>query len=92
MSNKVIPNRAILGGSPLGLIGVKSWYGSDGLSTFNAGKTRNVKVDEYNNRSSSAGMLYGNSLFSGYRVVRAWPEINMNEDGTYDTKGTSDVV
>lgn len=79
-------NNKILGGSPLGLIGVKSWYNSDGLSTFNAGKTRNVKVEDYNKTSSSAGMLYGNSLFSGYRVVRAWPEIKGS-----DTKGTNDV-
>ena len=64
-------NKSILGGSPLGLIGVRSYYGNSGLSTFNAGKTRNVKVDEYNKNSTKAGMLSGNSLFSGYRVVRA---------------------
>lgn len=79
-------NNKILGGSPLGLIGVKSYFGDDKLSTFNAGKTRNVNVPEYNNRTSKAGMLYGNSLFSGYRVVRAWPDINGS-----DTKGTNDV-
>ena len=33
-------NAKILGGSPLGLIGVRSHYGASGLSTFNAGKTR----------------------------------------------------
>lgn len=85
-------NRSILGGSPLGLIGVKSWYGSDGLSTFNAGKTRNIKVQEYNLNKSNAGMISGNSLFSGYRVVRAWPNIIEKPDGTFDTKGVGDVV
>ncbi len=85
-----MPNRSILGGSPLGLIGVRSFYDNKGISTFNAGKTRNIKVTEYNKNSSSAGMLYGNSLFSGYRVFRAWPSISMR-DGEYDTKGTSDV-
>jgi uncharacterized membrane protein YgcG len=79
-------NAKILGGSPLGLIGVRSYYGKSGLSTFNAGKSRNVKVDDYNKNSSKAGMISGNSLFSGYRVVRAWPNV-----GAADTKGLSDV-
>ena len=85
-------NSKILGGSPLGLIGVKSWYGNDGLSTFNAGKTRNIKVQEYNLNQSNAGMVSGNSLFTGYRVVRAWPDIREVEPGVYDTKGIGDVV
>jgi len=79
-------NRSILGGSPLGLIGVRSYFGQSGLSTFNAGKTRNVKVDEYNKNSSKAGMISGNSLFSGYRVVRAWPSVTEK-----DPKGLGDV-
>ena len=79
-------NKSILGGSPLGLIGVRSHYSNSGLSTFNAGKTRNVRVDEYNKNSSKAGMLYGNSLFSGYRVVRAWPEVSAE-----DPKGINQV-
>jgi len=80
-------NRSILGGSPLGLIGVRSYYGASGLSTFNAGKTRNVKVDEYNKNSTKAGMVSGNSLFSGYRVVRAWPNVTEK-----DPKGLGDVT
>ena len=80
-------NKSILGGSPLGLIGVRSYYGNSGLSTFNAGKTRNVKVDEYNKNSTKAGMLSGNSLFSGYRVVRAWPNVTEK-----DPKGLGDVL
>jgi hypothetical protein len=79
-------NAKILGGSPLGLIGVRSYYGNSGLSTFNAGKTRNVKVDEYNKNSTKAGMVSGNSLFSGYRVVRAWPNVT-----EADPKGLGDV-
>lgn len=79
-------NRSILGGSPLGLIGVRSYYDANGLSTFNAGKSRNIKVPDYNITSSSAGMLYGNSLFSGYRVVRAWPNVS-----TDDPKGLNDI-
>ena len=80
-------NKSILGGSPLGLIGVRSYYGNSGLSTFNAGKSRNVKVDEYNKNSTKAGMVSGNSLFSGYRVVRAWPNVTEK-----DPKGLGDVI
>ena len=84
-------NRSILGGSPLGLIGVKSYFNPDGLSTFNAGKTRNTTVPAYNARESSTrsaagGNLYGNSLFSGNRVVRAWRDVKAN-----DPKGLSQV-
>jgi hypothetical protein len=79
-------NAKILGGSPLGLIGVRSHYGASGLSTFNAGKTRNVRVDAYNKNLSNAGMISGNSLFSGSRVVRAWPNVTEK-----DPKGLGDV-
>jgi hypothetical protein len=80
-------NKSILGGSPLGLIGMRSYFGASGLSTFNAGKSRNVKVVDYNKTSNNAGMVSGNSLFTGGRIVRAWPEININ-----DPKGLGDVV
>jgi hypothetical protein len=79
-------NAKILGGSPLGLIGVRSYFGQSGLSTFNAGKSRNVRVEEYNKNSTKAGMVSGNSLFSGYRVVRAWPNVTEK-----DPKGLGDV-
>lgn len=39
---------AILGGSPLGLIGVRSTKDINGYSTFNGGKTRNINVTNYN--------------------------------------------
>lgn len=82
-------NNSILGGSPLGLIGVKSSYTRTGMSTFNAGETRNINVIDYNKNKSDKE--YGNSLFTGNRVVRAWPEITKVGDGEYDTKGTGDV-
>ena len=93
---------AILGGSPLGLIGLKSMSDSKtGMSTFNGGLSRNVKVSEYNR--SRAG-----SIFSGKRRLRAWPNISgkiakgvkIAQDGTtsddpenddVDTTGTADV-
>lgn len=89
-----MPNVSILGGSPLGLIGVKSYYSSDGLSTFNAGKTRNVNVPNYN-KNLSSGSSYGNSIFSGYRVVRAWPQLKDVTSEGADTKkdilGAADI-
>ena len=39
---------ANLGGSPLGLIGVKSTRDINGFSTFNSGKSRNINVNNYN--------------------------------------------
>ena len=74
---------AILGGSPLGLINVKSTP-VNGRSTFNGGNSRNVSVEDYN--KSKAG-----SLFTGKRIIRAWPVINKNSDGVYDTIGENDV-
>lgn len=82
-------NNSILGGSPLGLIGVRSSYTRTGMSTFNAGETRNINVIDYNKNKSDKE--YGNSLFTGNRVIRAWPEITKSGDGEYDTKGTGDV-
>ena len=86
---------AILGGSPLGLIGLRSTANAGtGRSTFNGGVSRNVDVYEYNR--SRAG-----SLFTGQRRLRAWPNINgkmtpgdeknnvLPED---DTTGTADVI
>lgn len=84
---------AILGGSPLGLVGLKSVPTIAGQSTFNGGATRNVSVVEYNR--SRAG-----TLFSGKRRLRAWPDLKgkfaKNDNGSViegevDTLGTSDV-
>jgi hypothetical protein len=95
---------AILGGSPLGLIGLKSIADPNtGRSTFNGGVSRNVNVYDYN-RSR------GGTLFSGQRRLRAWPNINgkmtpettLPPDGNGnpglkipsedDITGTSDVI
>ena len=90
-------NRARLGGSPLGLIGLKSSPDLNGNSTFNGGNSRNVIVADYN--KSRAG-----SLFTGKRVLRAWPELQqkpgtvLDDNGKpvssglhWDTKGLDDV-
>ena len=90
---------AILGGSPLGLIGLKS-VPTNGMSGFNAGASRNVIVSDYN-RSKSL------SLFTGKRRLRAWPNLagkvstyTPNKDGSnpgaepseaQDTTGLADV-
>lgn len=81
-----MPNNSILGGSPLGLITVRSYMGSDGRSTFNADESRNVDVRKYNANEKNVGLVYGNSLFSGYRTVRAWPILDKK-----DPSGLSDV-
>jgi len=60
--------RSILGGSPLGIIGVRSAATPDGYTSFNIDKSRNVKVQDYN--KSSAG-----TLFTGKRRIRAWADI-----------------
>jgi hypothetical protein len=78
---------AILGGSPLGLINVKSTPSPTGASTFNNGNTRNVNVYAYNRGLANASMR-GNSLFTGDHIVRAWPEISTFNS---DWPGESDV-
>ena len=79
---------ALLGGSPLGLIGIKSVPSSDGTTGFNGGKSRNVNVYSYNR--SNAG-----SILTGGRRLRAWPEIrevkSNNEEAAWDVKGSEDV-
>jgi len=87
---------AVLGGSPLGIIGSKSVPSSVAPgqpdSGFNGGNSRNVVVSSYN-RSQ------GGSLFTGRRRLRAWPNISKSVS-TYpvggasvqDTTGISDVL
>lgn len=53
----------VLGGSPLGLIGVLSSPDREGNSTFNGGATRNVNVNMYNTAYESENGT--RSLFSG---------------------------
>jgi len=82
-------NKSPLGGSPLGLIGTRSYFGDSGISTFNGGKSRNIKVLKYNKTDADAGMISGNSLFTGSRVVRAWP--NVEATGAPDTGGPDKI-
>ena len=74
----------ILGGSPLGLVGVttdsrKTTSNKIQYSTFNAGKSRNVNVYQYNSGDGGGQP----SLFTGRRKIRPWPNIKMiNVDNT----------
>ncbi len=71
-------------GSPLGLFNLTSRANASGNSTFNGGNSRNVNVANYNN--SKAG-----SLFTGKRILRAFPNIKQTKEGNYDTAGNGDV-
>ena len=73
---------AVLGGSPLGIIGVKSVPENGGMSGFNGGASRNVNVSSYN-RSKAL------SLFTGRRRLRAWPNISASKS-TYNQKNSKD--
>jgi hypothetical protein len=72
---------AILGGSPLGLIGVRSTPTRTGMSTFNAGNSRNVNVFYYNSGKESDPNKQGEKAGK-----------TINEDGgmysMFSTKGT----
>ena len=66
---------SVLGGSPLGLLMVNSGQ-KNGFATFNSTTERSINVNNYNGqRNNAASSGYGNSLFSGARIVRAWPGI-----------------
>lgn len=88
---------AILGGSPLGLIGVRSTPSRDGMSTFNGGKSRNVNINRYNSGKPNDGDVKSGmvSLFTGGSRVKAWPNIGTigtDKDSTGlndDYKGTT---
>lgn len=79
---------AILGGSPLGLIGVKSSpVQGTGMSTFNGGSSRNISVDKYNKAQSLNGKKKGTeSIFSGKAVLS--PYGNIGSIGTENGGGT----
>jgi hypothetical protein len=76
---------AILGGSPLGLIGVKSAPEKSGMSNFNGGLSRNTNVNLYNSgkegnkeklsksKQSDKGGAF--SLFTGGSFIKSWPNI-----------------
>jgi hypothetical protein len=81
---------SILGGSPLGLIDVWSGTTNTGISSFNDGSKRATNVEAYNKGFGNANIsdsvvdqgFQGNSLFSGFRVVRAWPGIKEFTSGS----------
>ena len=76
---------AILGGSPLGLIGLLSGPKNGGMSGFNGGVSRNVNVTAYNNSQA-------NSLFSGQRRLRAWPDIKGTISKTFKVDENNKVT
>ena len=85
-----------LGGSPLGLIGVKSRPTLGNMSTFTGGESRNVNVDAYNSgrRQTSNIVINGErietsvSLFTGDSIPNFWG--NLSIMGTdQDTTGIS---
>jgi len=77
--------RSILGGSPLGIIGVRSAATPDGYTSFNIDKSRNVKVEDYN--KSAAG-----TLFTGKRRIRAWADIKQSTKSIVDGNETFEDV
>lgn len=79
---------AILGGSPLGLINVTAGP-LNGYTSFNSKNERNIAVDRYNKGDGRAAGR-GNSIFTGGRIVRAWPEMKSFEStfaGVPDQEG-----
>ena len=92
-------NTFILGGSPLGLIGVQSRPTRDGMSTFNGGKSRNVNVIDYNFgrkqetniRNKKGGVLKaGVSLFTGGSLPQFWGNIGKIGTEQNDLTGVDD--
>ena len=86
---------AILGGSPLGLINLRSLPTSDGMSTFNGGTSRKISVNSYNNATggqmSEKGVFTGSmgtrSLFSGSPSASLAPYGNIGKIGTSNGGG-----
>ncbi len=68
---------AILGGSPLGLIGVRSTPVQEtGMSTFNGGASRNINVNKYNTginpnpkKKGTESLLSGRTTLSPYANI-----------------------
>jgi hypothetical protein len=79
---------AILGGSPLGLIGVKSTpVQSTGMSTFNGGSSRNINVNKYNTGINPNAKKKGTeSLLSGKTTLS--PYGNIGSIGTENGGGS----
>ena len=76
---------AVLGGSPLGLIGVGSGPTRDGMSTFVGDKSRNLNVNDYN---AGGGKTGNKSIFYGNRTFKAFPEMGSGPESD-DTSPTN---
>lgn len=82
-------NTYALGGSPLGLINVKSRPERTGMSTFNGGKSRNMNVFSYNRGvPQPANVQVGGkeayapvSLMSGGSLPTFWPNADIGNIG-----------
>lgn len=92
----------ILGGSPLGIIGVSSGPTKDGMSTFNGGRSRNLNVNLYNSgkdadkdriaksKVSSKGGAF--SMFTGGNYMKPWAGVKMDaKAGFLDDEGYSGI-
>lgn len=83
-------NTFALGGSPLGLINVKSRPTRTGMSTFNGGKSRNMNVFSYNRGTPQpTGTQIGGkesyaavSLMSGGSLPNFFPNANIGNIGS----------
>lgn len=83
-------NTFALGGSPLGLINVKSRPTRTGMSTFNGGKSRNMNVFSYNRGAPQpTGIQIGGkesyaavSLMSGGSLPNFFPNANIGNIGS----------
>lgn len=87
-------NTFILGGSPLGLVGVRSRPTRTGMSTFNGGDSRNINVGSYNLGKDQEGNIKIDgknasspvSLLTGGSIPNFWG--NISTTGTdQDTTG-----
>jgi hypothetical protein len=82
---------AILGGSPLGLIGNQSSpVRETGMSTFNGGSSRNINVNEYNTSKGDKGTK---SVFSGSYTISPYgntDKIGTDNGGGLDITGNDD--
>lgn len=78
-----------LGGSPLGLINVRSLQTNEGAVTF-GDSVSTLNVNQYNagektaNWANGAGKK-GNSMFTGVRTFRAYPDISVLKNGKSDS-------
>lgn len=82
---------AILGGSPLGLIGNQSSpVRETGMSTFNGGSSRNINVNDYNTTKGDKGTK---TIFSGSYTISPYgnaDKIGTENGGGLDITGNDD--